>query len=94
VVGKGPELAERELARFFIGLEEMHQQLLVEGAVGVGDERPGDAVDARQADQRLFLQDRQGRGSKRRGRPSAISRSCASIRWKLSSSHSAAGLTS
>ena len=56
---QGPELAERELARLLVGLEEVHQQLLVEGAVGVGDERPGDAVDARQADQRLVLQHRQ-----------------------------------
>ena len=35
------------------------QQVVVEGAVGVGDEGPGDAVDARQADQRLVLQDGQ-----------------------------------
>ena len=56
---QGPQLAEREFAGRFVGLEEVDQQFFVEGAVGVRDEGPGDAVDARQADQRLVLQHRQ-----------------------------------
>ena len=71
----------------------MGQQLFVEGAVGVGDEGPGDAIDARQAGQRLVLQHRQV--AEIAARQALVdSLSCASIRWKLSSSHSAAGLTS
>ncbi len=54
---QGPQLAQRELADLFVGAQEMDQQVVVEGAVGVGDEGPGDAVDARQADQRLVLED-------------------------------------
>ena len=54
-----PQFSERELARFLVSLQEVDQQLFVEGAVGVRDERPGDAVDARQPDQRLVLQHRQ-----------------------------------
>ncbi len=54
-----PQLAERELANLLVGAQEVDQQVVVEGAVGVGDEGPGDAVDPRQADQRLVLEDRE-----------------------------------
>ena len=53
-----PQLAEGELADLLVGTQEVNEQIVVEGAVGVGDEGPGDAVDARQADQRLVLQHR------------------------------------
>ena len=54
-----PQLAEGELADLLVGTQEVNEQIVVEGAVGVGDEGPGDAVDARQADQRLVLEDRE-----------------------------------
>ena len=54
-----PHLAQAQLAGLLVGLQEVHQQVLVEGAVGVGDEGPGDPVDARQAVERLVLQHRQ-----------------------------------
>ena len=54
-----PQLAERQLADVLVGAQEMDEQIVVEGTVGVGDERPGDAVDSRQADQRLVFQHRQ-----------------------------------
>ena len=55
-----PDLAQPELARLLIGEQELDQQLLVEGAVGMGDESPGHAVDARQAGQRRIEQLGQG----------------------------------
>ena len=59
VVGKAHKLADRQLAGFLIGLQEMDQQRIVERAVGVGDESPGHAIDARQPDQRFVQQHRQ-----------------------------------
>ncbi len=54
-----PHLGQAELARFLVRAQELHQQFLVEGAVGVGHEGPGHAIHARQAGQRLVHQHRQ-----------------------------------
>ena len=71
--GQRPHLAQVEFARLLVGAQELHQQVFIEGAVGVGHEGPGHAVDARQAGQRLVQQHRQGARSScaasRRGSP-------------------------
>ena len=51
--GQRPQLAERELVDFLVGVEKRHEQLGVQHAVGVRHVGPGDAVDARQPGQRL-----------------------------------------
>jgi hypothetical protein len=54
-----PHLAQLQFTRLLVGAQQLHQQVLVEGTVGVRDEGPGHAVDARQSGQRLGLQHRQ-----------------------------------
>ena len=55
-----PQLAEVERTRLLVAREELAEQALVESAVGVRDEGPGDAVDARQAREWLVEQHGQG----------------------------------
>ncbi len=57
--GQCPHLAQAQLARLLVAVEEVREQLVVECAVGVRDERPGHAVDARQSREGLVLQQRQ-----------------------------------
>ena len=54
-----PQLGQRQLAPALVGGEKVREQLFVEGAVGVCDEGPGHAVDARQTRQGLLDQYRQ-----------------------------------
>ena len=54
-----PELAEREFASLLVSTEKAREQLFVERAIGVRDEGPRDAIDARQAGQRRVDQHRQ-----------------------------------
>lgn len=56
--GQRPEFGQGERALFLIGLEVAGQQLDVEAAVGMRHPRPGDAIDAGQAGQRLVTQTR------------------------------------
>ena len=57
---QGPHLAQRQLAGLLVGHQVVHQQVFIEGRIGVGDEGPGHAIDAWQAGQRRVLQHRQG----------------------------------
>ena len=86
-----PQLADRERRDALVGADEAAERLRVEAAVGVRDEGPGDAVDARIARERPSTRAWAARGRSRAGRSSRISRSCSSTMWKLSTSHSAAG---
>ena len=57
--GQGPHLAQVQGACFLVGAQKLHQQVFIKRAVGVRHKGPGDAVDARQAGQRLVHQHRQ-----------------------------------
>ena len=58
--GQGPDLAQCQFAGLLVGHQVVHQQVFVEGRIGVRHEGPGHAVDAGQAGQRRVLQHRQG----------------------------------
>ena len=75
-----------------VGAHEAAQRLGIEAAVGVRDERPGEAEDARIARRAARRRASAARGRSRGGRSSRISRICSSTMWKLSTSHSAAGV--
>ena len=69
-----PSVSSRDL---LVRLQEMDEQVLVEGAVGVGDERPGDAVDRAAARPAARPAAPAGRGSsaaagRRRSRAAAL----------------------
>ena len=85
-----PQFADSQRLHALIGLHETDQPLLVECALSVwATDAPGDA------EPRIALQRATGNHPRRwspRGRSSLISRICSSTMWKLSSSHSAAGV--
>ena len=89
---RSPQFADRERLLLLIGVDEAAPGIDIEAAVGVRDERPDQSEHPRQSRQRDRRRAWAVGDNKRGGRSSRTSRIWRSTRWKLSISHSAAGV--